>query len=64
MIQVWGGGRRCYAGEFSGNMSVTQGPCGLGRCPGVVCVVLAVSAGVNLEDEGLGQPRQVMTAAV
>ena len=25
-------------------------------------MVLAASAGVNLEDEGLGQPRQVMTA--
>ena len=32
-------------------------------CPGVVCVV-AVSAGVNREDKGLGQPRQVVTATV
>ena len=32
-------------------------------CPGVVCVVVA-SAGVNLEDEGLKLPRQVMTATV
>src|ERR1700678_4428194 len=31
--------------------------------PSGVCVLVA-SAGVNLEDEGLGQPRQVMTAGM
>ena len=47
----WGPG--CYAGEVSGDASVTRGPCGLGWMPWGVCV-LAASAGVNLEDEGLG----------
>ena len=48
-----GAGPRRYAGEFGGNASVTRGPCGLGWMPWGVCV-LAASAGVNLEDEGLG----------
>ena len=30
-------------------------------CPGVNCVGAGSNGGVNLEDEGLGQPRQVMT---
>ena len=33
-----------------------------GREPGEVCVGVGRSNGVNWVDEGLGQPRQVMTA--
>ena len=32
--------------------------------PGVVCVAAGYNDGVNLEDEGLGQPRQVMAAGM
>ena len=33
-------------------------------CPGVGLCGGSKSVGVNLEDEGLGQPRQVMTAGM
>ena len=53
---------RCYTGVHSGNTSVTRGPCGLGWMPwGSLCGV-GSSVGVKTEDEGLGQPRQVMTS--
>ena len=51
-----------HQGWYSGNASVTRvlhGVCeGAGGCPEFV----AVSGGVNRVDEGLRQPRRVMTA--
>ena len=51
-------------GVCSGNTSVTQGSCRLGRMPwGGLCGV-GSSVGVKTEDKGLGQSRQVMTDTV
>jgi hypothetical protein len=55
---------RRHQGGYGGNASVVRVLHrvheGAGGCPEFV----AVSGGVNQGDEGLGQPRQVMTATV
>ena len=60
--------RRGPLGVTPGSVVVTQvlhKVCvGWEGCPGVVCIGAGSDVGVNLEDEGLGQPRQVMTATV